>query len=74
MTGEGACTPIADTKKGKDSENLKKVLVFQLLLAVIANPQSLIKITLKKILSDINKDKSTWLGAKLNQELYFNQR
>ena len=22
--GEGACTPIADTKKGKDSENLKR--------------------------------------------------
>ena len=33
--GEGAFTPVADTKNGKDSENLKKVLVFQLLLAVI---------------------------------------
>ena len=35
MTGEGVCTPIADTKKGKDLENLQKALVFQLLLAVI---------------------------------------
>ena len=36
MMGEGACTPIAEAKKGKDSERLKKLLVFQLLLAVIA--------------------------------------
>ena len=31
----GASTTVADTKKGKDLENLKKALVFQLLLAVI---------------------------------------
>ena len=31
--GEGACTPIAATKNGKGLENLKKALVFQLLLA-----------------------------------------
>ena len=35
LTGEGACTPIADIKKGKDPENRKKTLVFQLLLALI---------------------------------------
>ena len=33
--GRGACTPIADTRKGQDSENLQKALVFQLILAVI---------------------------------------
>ena len=36
MTGGGGiCTPIGDTKKGKESENLKTVLVFQVLLAGI---------------------------------------
>ena len=31
--GGGGCTPIGDTKKVKESENLKTILVFQLLLA-----------------------------------------
>ena len=33
--GGGVCTPIGDTKKGKESGNLKVVLVFQVLLASI---------------------------------------
>ena len=37
MTEGGAFTPVAGTKKGKDRENLKKALVFQLLLAVIVH-------------------------------------
>ena len=35
--GEGVYTPIGDTKKGKESANLKMVLVFQLLLAGIVD-------------------------------------
>ena len=36
MKGRGAAIPLLTQKGGKDSENLKKVLVFQPLLAMIA--------------------------------------
>ena len=47
MTGGGVCTPIVDTEKGKEKENLKTISVFQVLLAGIVVSETSSKFNMK---------------------------